>query len=160
MKNTMMDTQYNNVVTGKDGEIWVSTDGTNFVLIGEAESFSAEMNVTTSDVQPLGSLLIYGAETGVSFTISMSEIVIRDDLMMKELTQNLYYNDHILPQFNLRAKLSHKDGTFHEQVFRDCKPDGTVNLISLTPGEVVKRPWTFRVNAFPEVSKYFFEPVQ
>ena len=158
MKNTMMDTQYNNVVTGKDGEIWVSTDGTNFVLIGEAESFSAEMNVTTADVQPLGSLLIYGAETGVSFTISMSEIVIRDDLMIKDLTQGFY--DGALPQFILRAKLSHRDGTFHQQVFRGCKPDGTINLMSLTPGEVVKRPWTFRVNAFPEVSQYFFEPVQ
>jgi len=34
-------------------------------------------------------------------------------------------------------------------------PDGTIDLQNLTPGEIIKRSWSFRVNATPEMIQSF-----
>lgn len=36
-------------------------------------------------------------------------------------------------------------------IFRDCVPDGAIDIVNVTPGDVVQRSWSFRVNAPPEL---------
>ncbi len=36
-----------------------------------------------------------------------------------------------------------------------CVPDGSVDLQNLTPGEIIKRAWSFRCNASPEMIEQF-----
>jgi hypothetical protein len=35
-------------------------------------------------------------------------------------------------------------------VFRDCVPDGDIDIANVTPGEVLTRAWSFRANADPD----------
>ena len=39
--------------------------------------------------------------------------------------------------------------------YKNCLPDGTVDLMNLTPGDIIKRNWSFRVNAIPEYLECF-----
>lgn len=32
-------------------------------------------------------------------------------------------------------------------VFRDCVPEGTIDIANVSPGEIIQRAWSFRVNA-------------
>lgn len=36
-------------------------------------------------------------------------------------------------------------------VFRDCVPDGAIDIANVTSGEVITRAWSFRVNQPPEL---------
>lgn len=36
-------------------------------------------------------------------------------------------------------------------VFRNCVPDGTVDIVNVSPGEIITRPYSFRVNAPPDL---------
>lgn len=36
-------------------------------------------------------------------------------------------------------------------VFRNCVPDGDIDIVNVTQGEIVQRQWSFRVNNPPEL---------
>ncbi|MBO8169348.1 MAG: endoglucanase [Thermoanaerobacteraceae bacterium] len=38
-------------------------------------------------------------------------------------------------------------------VFRDCVPDGTIDVANVRTGEVITRSWSFRVNQPPELQE-------
>lgn len=48
-----------------------------------------------------------------------------------------------------------KDGQSARQVYRNCIPDGSVDLMKLTPSDIIKRSWSFRVNYIPEMMESF-----
>ena len=48
-----------------------------------------------------------------------------------------------------------RDGQSERIVYRNCVPDGTVDLQTLNPGEIIKRNWSFRVNSTPEMLEKF-----
>lgn len=38
-------------------------------------------------------------------------------------------------------------------IFRSCVPDGAIDIANVTPGEVLSRAWSFRVNEPPELQE-------
>lgn len=38
-------------------------------------------------------------------------------------------------------------------IFRDCVPDGSIDLANVQPGEIIQRAWSFRVNTPPELQQ-------
>ena len=36
-------------------------------------------------------------------------------------------------------------------IFRSCVPDGSIDIANVTPGEILNRAWSFRVNEPPEL---------
>lgn len=38
-------------------------------------------------------------------------------------------------------------------VFRNCVPDGTIDIINVQPGEIMQREWSFRVNMPPDLQE-------
>lgn len=36
-------------------------------------------------------------------------------------------------------------------IFRDCVPDGTINIASVNSGDIISRSWSFRVNQPPDL---------
>lgn len=152
MKNDQSLLDVRKALTGKDGKVFVTINGESYFL-AEAESFSATLNLTNTDIQPMGSILTYGVPVSVSVAITLSEIVIRDDVMIEPLVQAI--SEGYIPSFDLQAVLDRNifDGQESRQTFRNCIPTDSIQLMNITPGEVIKREWNFRGNALPELVK-------
>ena len=131
------------LITGKDGRLFVTTKkGTNLFL-AEVDTFQAQLSPANTDYQPVGSALVYAVNTGYSVTLTLTEAVVRDDVMLTELIADL--------------QMRRRDGQAERVVYRNCIPDGTIDLQNLNPGEIIKRAWSFRVNATPEILENFTE---
>ena len=143
------------LITGKDGRLFVTTKkGTNLFL-AEVDTFQAQLSPANTDYQPVGSALVYAVNTGYSVTLTLTEAVVRDDVMLTELIADL--QNGYFPSFDFQGKLRRRDGQAERVVYRNCVPDGSIDLQNLTPGEIIKRAWSFRVNCTPEILENFTE---
>ena len=143
------------LITVKDGRLIVTTKkGTNLFL-AEVDTFQAQLSPANTDYQPVGSALVYAVNTGYSVTLTLTEAVVRDDVMLTELIADL--QNGYFPSFDFQGKMRRRDGQAERVVYRNCIPDGTIDLQNLNPGEIIKRAWSFRVNATPEILENFTE---
>ena len=143
------------LITGKDGRLFVTTKkGTNLFL-AEVDTFQAQLSPANTDYQPVGSALVYAVNTGYSVTLTLTEAVVRDDVMLTELITDL--QNGYFPAFDFQGKMRRRDGQAERVVYRNCVPDGSIDLQNLNPGEIIKRAWSFRVNATPEMLEQFKE---
>lgn len=141
------------VLTGKDGQVFLTLSDGSQIFLAEVDTFEATLNIQSSDFQPVGSAQVFAVFQSFSVSLSMSEVVVREDLLLKPIYDAL--KNGYLPYFEICGKLKRPaDGKFDRQVFRNCLPDGSVNLMSIQPGEIIKRPWQFRVNSMPELMEY------
>ena len=143
------------ILTGKDGQLWLTLDDNTQVFLAMVDTAQAQLNMNNTDYQPVGSSLVYSVDTGHSITLTMSEVVIRDDLIMSKLYDGLQSGS--MPLFDFQCTLKRRDGSEQRQIFRKCMPEGNLDLFNLSPGEIIKRQWSFRVNSNPELQKMFEE---
>ena len=141
------------IITGKDGQVFITLSDGSQIFLAEVDTAQGQLNVNNTDYQPVGSPLVYAVNTGHSVSLTMTEVVIRDDVMLTKLYEDL--RNGYMPIYEFQTKLRRRDGQAQRQVFRNCVPDGTVDLFNLQPGEIIKRPWSFRVNATPELLEHF-----
>lgn len=141
------------LISGKDGQLFVTTKAGTNLFLAEVDTFNTQLSPTNVDYQPVGSALIYAVNTGYSVTITLTEAVVRDDVMIKEFIEDVQKG--YFPTFDFQGKLRRRDGQTERMVYRNCVPDGTIDLQNLNPGDIVKRAWSFRVNATPEMLDYF-----
>lgn len=135
------------LMTGKDGRLFVEIDG-NQTFLAEVDQFTVNMSATNVDAQPVGSILVFAVNSGVSFSLTMSEMVVRDDLIMEPLIEAIRAGK--MPTYNFQGGAERWDGQEQRLVFRNCTPDGEFTLLNLTPGEIIKRNQTYRINSIPE----------
>ncbi len=152
-QNTQAILDVTKLITGKDGQLYVTTSDGAQVFLAEVDTFQAQMNITNTDVQPVGSAQKFAVPTGFVITLTLTEMVVRDDVMLKKLMDDL--KNGLFPSFDFQGKLRRRDGSEQRQNFRNCVPDGNIDLMNLQPGEVVKRQWSFRVNGSPDLQDYF-----
>lgn len=169
------------VITGKDAELYLE-DG-RFLL--HIATWSARMNVVNADNQPAASALIQGVPTGVSFTLALTETVVRacDPLLFKEVMRSILITtelraDHFAiprdaedrvngqvnwewPSLNFIGMVGGREmlvdgrrSTNAWTTLRQCIPDGDIPLMDVAPGQILTRPWNFRVNDFPDFHSY------
>lgn len=141
------------LVTGKDGQVFVTTSSGNQIFLAEIENFQAQMNVSNTDVQPVGSALSFAVTTGYTVSITYTEMVVRDDVMLNEIFDDL--KKGLFPTWDFQGKLCRRDGQESRQVYRNCVLDGSIDFMNITPGEVIKRAMSFRANAVPEMLALF-----
>lgn len=141
------------LISGKDGQLFVTTKAGTNLFLAEVDTFQTQLSPTNVDYQPVGSALIYAVNTGYSVMITLTEAVVRDDIMIKEFIEDVQKG--YFPTFDFQGKLRRRDGQTERMVYRNCVPDGTIDLQNLNPGEIVKRAWSFRGNATPEMLDYF-----
>lgn len=94
-----------NILQGKDGELY-DEDG-NF--LAEVNEFHAQMNFNTADYQAAGEQVVWGITTGYTFTLTFTETVVRDALLIKIL--NGFKRGQKMPQLNFTGVLR-ADGGF------------------------------------------------
>jgi hypothetical protein len=141
------------LITGKDGQLFVTTKAGTNIFLAECDDFTAQLSPANTDYQPVGSALIYAVNTGYSITLTLTEAVVRDEVMLEEFISDI--RQGYFPGFDFQGKLRRRDGQAERIVYRWCVPDGTVDLQNLKPGEIIKRSWSFRVNASPEMLEMF-----
>lgn len=141
------------LITGKDGQLYVTTSDGTQIFLAEVDTFQAQMSITNTEVQPVGSAQSFAVPTGFSITLTFTEMVVRDDVLLTKMMDDL--KNGLFPFFDFQGKLRRRDGSEQRQNFRNCVPDGSVDLMNITPGEVIKRQWSFRVNGAPDLQDYF-----
>ena len=141
------------LITGKDGQLYVTTKAGTNIFLAEVNTFQAQLSPANTDYQPVGSALVYAVNTGYSVTLTLTESVVRDDVMLDELIKDLQQG--YFPFFDFQGKMRRRDGYAERIVYRNCIPDGTIDLQNLNPGEIISRAWSFRVNASPEMLEKF-----
>lgn len=141
------------LLSGKDGRLFVEDGSGNMVFMAEVNQFNIAMNVTNADYQPAGSILIYGVQTGVSFTLTFTEALLRDDIilvpLLEEIRRGYAYN------FTFQGTVTRYNDEEERLIIRNCIPADTYNFMNVVPGEVIQREQSFRINNFPELQKYF-----
>lgn len=142
--NTLNTTE---LMTGKDGRLFVEFNGKN-VLLAEINTYSVNMNVNTTEKQPVGSILVHRIPTGVTFDLTYTEMVVRDDLIMEPLLAAI--NEGKLPTYNFQGVAEKPDGQEQRIAFNNAVPNGTFGLQALTPGEVIEREHSFALNSIPQ----------
>lgn len=142
--NTLNTTE---LMTGKDGRLFVEFNGVNYFL-AEINTYAVNMNVNTAEKQPVGSILVHRIPTGVTFDLTFTEMVVRDDLIMEPLLEAIHNGQ--LPVYNFQGVAYKPDGQEQRLAFNNAVPNGTFGLQSLTPGEVIEREQSFALNAIPQ----------
>lgn len=142
--NTLNTTE---LMTGKDGRLFVECNGKN-VFLAEINTFAVNMNVKTTEKQPVGSILVNRIPTGVTFDLTYTEMVVRDDLIMEPLLAAIHQGR--IPEYHFQGVTEKPDGQEQRLAFNNAVPNGTFGLQSLTPGEVVEREHSFALNSIPE----------
>lgn len=147
-KNNTLNTQ--ELMTGKDGRLFVEFNGVN-VFLAEINTYSVNMNVNTTEKQPVGSVLVHRIPTGVTYDLTFTEMVIRDDLIMEPLLAAI--NEGQIPTYNFQGVAYKPDGQEQRLAFNNAVPNGTFGLQTLTPGEVIEREQSFALNSIPQYIK-------
>jgi len=142
--NTLNTTE---LMTGKDGRLFVEFNGVNMFL-AEINTFAVNMNVNTTEKQPVGSILVHRIPTGVTFDLTYTEMVIRDDLIMEPLLAAIQEGQ--IPVYNFQGVAYKPDGQEQRLTFNGAVPNGNFGLMSLTPGEVIEREQSFALNQIPK----------
>lgn len=143
------------LATGKDGRLYISVDGES-IWYASVEEFEISMNYETTDFQPAGDWQKYGVPTGVKFTLKFTEAVIRDDLMIKPMLDAI--NAGSMPAFDFQGSLINPFSEAEETVLcNECIPDGDTNILSVKPGEIVKREFSYIINSVPDMIKSWAE---
>lgn len=141
--NTLNTTE---LMTGKDGRLFVEFQGINYFL-AEINTFAVNMNVNTTETQPVGSILVHRIPTGVTFDLTYTEMVIRDDLIMEPLLTAIQAGQ--IPVYNFQGVAYKPDGQEQRLAFNNAVPNGTFGIQSLTPGEIIQREQSFALNSIP-----------
>lgn len=141
------------LISGKDGQLFVTTKAGDNIFLAEVDEFTTSIHPANTDYQPVGSSLIYSVNTGYTFEITFTEAVVRDNVMIEELISDL--QEGYFPTWDFQGKMRRRDGQSQRIVYRNCVPDGEITAQELKPGEIVKRKWSFRVNASPEMLETF-----
>ena len=123
--NSTLDTT--ELMTGKDGKLFVEVNGVN-TFLAEINEFKVAMNVNTAEYQGVGSILVGTVPTGVTFDLTYTEAVIRDDVIMAPLL-NAIQNGY-LPVYNFQGVNTKPDGSSEGRIaFNNAVPNGTIDLV-------------------------------
>ena len=133
------------VMSGKDGALY-DDDGN---LLVEVESYQSQVAITNATYQPLGSAQERSAMTSYRVTLTFTEVIVTDGRFFKMIIKGM--QDGKMPVLNFRGMArSPYDGSEEQLVYRNCVPDGTIDIQNMQPGELCKRTWNWIVNDPPE----------
>lgn len=146
--NTSPVTDVRKIMSGKDGALY-DEDGT---LLVSVESFQSQVAINNATYQPLGDAQEHAAMTSYRVTLTFSEIIVEDSKFFKQLIKGL--QTHKMPVWTFRGMVRSPYNNSEEQtIYRDCVPDGNIDIQNMQVGELYKRAWSFVCNKPPELPK-------
>lgn len=134
------------VFSGKDA-ILLDEDGT---LLATVDAFQAQVNVGTTTYQPLGSPIQQSFIVNYAVTLVITECIIEDNKFIKDMFDFFNVGRHS-PHWTFQSIIFGYDGSESRYIFRDCVPDGQIDLHNFTMGDIIKRAWNLHCNMPPEM---------
>lgn len=135
------------LMKGTDGCLFVEYNGTNVPLL-EVENYSINMNFAAAQKQYVGNPVVQSIPTGVSFTLSITESVVRDEPIIDVILEAI--RNGKFPVLNFQSKLTKPDGQEQRYALNNAVPSGEFGLQNVTPGEICSRPMNFALNEIPD----------
>jgi len=132
---------------GKDGALYNGKGQ----MLATVDTFSSKVNVSTTEYKPVGVLNAQNIVNGTAVTLTFSQYVVEDDTLIQEFMK--FMDTGVVPEWNFTGVLKGDNGSEERIVYRNCVPNGDIDLQNVTPGELVKRSWTFQCNATPNLQK-------
>ena len=133
--------------TGKDAGLYNGTGD----LLASMESFQAKATYNNVKYKPMGDPQEHETSDSYGITITVTEIVIEDIDMFRELMASM--KSGTTPQFVFQGVLQGRNGSEERVVYRECIPSGDIDLQNVANGDVIKRNWNFFVNGKPDLQK-------
>lgn len=137
------------VTAGFRGKLW-RADGSRF---GQATQWAISTTITSTDEQPLGSAWPIAVAQSLAGTLTLTELVIDDDIPRQVLIGIADITNPHLPVFRFTAERDIGDQVSHI-VIDQCTPDGTFPLADAIPGQTMTRELTFRIGQPPEADGF------
>ena len=139
------------LMTGKDGRLYITVDGVS-IWFASVEEFEIGMNFSNIDFQPAGDVQKYAVPEGVKFTLKFTEAVVRDDLVTVPILNKI--KEGKIPTYDFQGGATEPfSGGESKFQLNECIPDGDTNILSVKPGEIIKRECSFVINSVPDCIK-------
>ena len=133
------------VLSGKDGAIY-DEEGN---LLATITAFQAQTNITNATYNPLGDAQTHKHLLSYEVTLSMTETIIESSAFIEQLYETM--ETGIPCYWTFQATMGGWDGSEERVIFRDCVPDGQIDLQNAQVGELWIRTWNMSVNSPPEL---------
>lgn len=137
-----------NALTGKDGVLFNDKG----VMLATVDTYQAQVNVTNTKYQPCGDAQEHEVFASYGVTLTFSEVLVRDEALIREFMDG--QKTGIMPNWGFQGLLRGRQGNEERVNYRGCVPSGTVDLQNVSPGDIIKRAWSFFVNEPPEMQKF------
>ena len=131
--------------TGKDALLLDE----NGVTLATVDQFTAQVNVTNAKYQPLGDTQEHSQLASYSVTLTISECIVEDEKFIQDMFTMFSVGQPIWWTF--QGVLKGRNGSEQRMIFRDCVPDGQIDLQNFTAGDIIKRQWNLACNCPPEL---------
>lgn len=135
------------ILTGKDGELY---DGDGRFLAA-VNTFQAQVQINNAQYTPAGSAQEISVFTGYRVTLTFTETVVQDAVLLQKLVDALRNGEPA--QANFQGVLRGHNSTTGRYILRNCVPDGTIDLFNVQPGEILNRAWSWAVNSPPDLQE-------
>lgn len=133
--------------SGKDAQLF-SEDGE---LLATITQFQAQLNVTNGTYNPLGSAITMKHLLSYEVTLTCQETVIETGRFIQDIYNWLMHGFPI--DFTVRSQIVGWNGSAESVVWRQCVPEGQIDLQNANVGEIWVRSWNLHCNAPPELQK-------
>ena len=135
------------LMNGTDGCLFVEVDGVNIPML-ELENYAISATFAGVDRQFVGDPVQKFVTTGISFSLTLTESVVRDDLLIEPMLAMIKKGK--FPHYNFQGKVEKPDGQEQRIALNDVVPNGNFGLQNVTPGEILSREMNFAINTVPE----------
>ena len=139
------------LIPGYSGRFY-KADGSRWAT---CTAWELQLSITSTDENPLGTFWLMAVAQSGSATLTVSELVIDDDIMNQVLAGIQDPTNPTLPKFRFMGERIRPDGLISMLAIDGCSLDGTNRIASATPGETMTRDLTFRVSSIPDPSGLF-----
>lgn len=135
------------VLSGKDAMVF-DEDGEQLATVA---TWQAQIDISNADYTPLGTAQQYKHLLNYAVTLTLNETVIESSQHLQELYDMMSTGVPIY--FTVQVEVKGWNGSSERVVFRDCVPDGQIDLHNMQNNELWVRNWTMHVNSPPELQK-------
>lgn len=135
------------IFSGKDAALY-DEDGTHLATVTQ---FQGQINTNNATYNPLGSAQTYKHLLTYEITLTIQETIIESSKFIKDMYDWLMNGYPVWWTF--KSTIFGWNGSNETIIFRDCVPDGQLDLHNFNTGELWVRSWTLHCNAQPEMQQ-------